>query len=366
MMTMRVITILFILLILIPPGTLAAYGAPITVSVGNMQAMSGEEVSIPIMVKDAKGIGAIQLVLTYDQSVLEAKSVDKGNLLEGNVLMESNIDKQGRIAVALTTLDGIKGDGTLLAANFLVRGNTGQSSTLKLESVEAWEVNTLVNIIVNAESGKFVVQTPPTPQETPTQQTQPQKPSGCLIATAAFGSELTPQVQFLRNFRDHYIMSTSAGSNFMNVFNAWYYSFSPYVANYEREQPWFQSVVKAAVYPLLGILQLSELGYSFMHGEYGAVTAGFMASSMIGALYFWPFALSVKQVRTSRFNYKYALSVLGIAFASVMGSIAADNGYALMASTSMLVLSLVAITAILSAKLMIAIKKRIFHISTTI
>ena len=65
----------------------------------------------------------------------------------------------------------------------------------------------------------------------------PQLPSGCLIATAAFGSELTPQVQYLRNFRDHYILSTASGSAFMNTFNSIYYSFSPQVADYEREQP---------------------------------------------------------------------------------------------------------------------------------
>ncbi|HXG08042.1 MAG TPA: CFI-box-CTERM domain-containing protein, partial [Nitrososphaera sp.] len=53
-----------------------------------------------------------------------------------------------------------------------------------------------------------------------------QQPSGCLIATAAFGSELTPQVQYLRNFRDSYILSTASGAAFMNAFNTVYYSFS--------------------------------------------------------------------------------------------------------------------------------------------
>ena len=35
-----------------------------------------------------------------------------------------------------------------------------------------------------------------------------QKGGGCLIATSEFGSELSPQVQFLRNFRDNRILST--------------------------------------------------------------------------------------------------------------------------------------------------------------
>ena len=102
--------------------------------------------------------------------------------------------------------------------------------------------------------------------------------SKCLIATAAFGSELTPQVQFLRHFRDQNILSTASGSSFMNVFNAWYYSFSPYIANYERQQPWLQESVKFLIYPLLGILSVSEAAYSMFPGEYGALVAGVIAS----------------------------------------------------------------------------------------
>ena len=58
---------------------------------------------------------------------------------------------------------------------------------------------------------------------------------GCLIATAAFGSEIAPQVQFLREIRDGTVMSTQSGTVFMTGFNQFYYSFSPYVADYEEK-----------------------------------------------------------------------------------------------------------------------------------
>ena len=35
---------------------------------------------------------------------------------------------------------------------------------------------------------------------------------GCLIATAAFGSELAPQVQFLREIRDNNVLQTESGT----------------------------------------------------------------------------------------------------------------------------------------------------------
>jgi peptide/nickel transport system substrate-binding protein len=149
---------------------------------------------------------------------------------------------------------------------------------------------------------------------------QQQQPSGCLIATAAFGSELTPQVQFLRNFRDHYILSTASGSAFMNTFNTVYYSFSPQVADYERGQPWLQSTVKAALYPLFGILIAAQGAYSAVEGEGGSILAGATASSLIGAVYLWPagFAASSKvQTRWLAILAAAALAGLAISLAAV-------------------------------------------------
>ena len=79
---------------------------------------------------------------------------------------------------------------------------------------------------------------------------------GCLIATAAFGSEMAPQVQFLREIRDGTVMSTQSGTAFMTGFNQFYYSFSPYVADYERENPVFKEAVKITLTPLLTSLTL--------------------------------------------------------------------------------------------------------------
>ena len=79
---------------------------------------------------------------------------------------------------------------------------------------------------------------------------------GCLIATAAFGSEMAPQVQFLREIRDNTVMSTQSGTAFMTGFNQFYYSFSPAVADLERESPIFKETVKVALTPMLTSLTL--------------------------------------------------------------------------------------------------------------
>ena len=79
---------------------------------------------------------------------------------------------------------------------------------------------------------------------------------GCLIATATFGSEMAPQVQFLREIRDGTVMSTESGTAFMTGFNQFYYSFSPQIADYERENPVFKEAVKVTLTPLLTSLTL--------------------------------------------------------------------------------------------------------------
>ena len=79
---------------------------------------------------------------------------------------------------------------------------------------------------------------------------------GCLIATATFGSELAPQVQQLRELRDNTILSTESGTSFMTGFNQFYYSFSPAVADLERESPIFKEAMKLTLTPMLSSLSL--------------------------------------------------------------------------------------------------------------
>lgn len=79
---------------------------------------------------------------------------------------------------------------------------------------------------------------------------------GCLIATATYGSELAPQVQQLRELRDNKILQTESGKSFMNSFNEFYYSFSPIIADYERENPIFKESMKVTLTPLLTSLSL--------------------------------------------------------------------------------------------------------------
>jgi hypothetical protein len=81
---------------------------------------------------------------------------------------------------------------------------------------------------------------------------------GCLIATATYGSEMANEVQQLRELRDNQLLQTSSGTAFMETFNDVYYSFSPIIADYERENPYFKEAVKLAITPMISTLSLME------------------------------------------------------------------------------------------------------------
>ena len=110
-----------------------------------------------------------------------------------------------------------------------------------------------------AEAAAAATVTEPEPEPEPVMVSQPaeeKKGGGCLIASAAFGSEMAPQVQFLREIRDNTVLQTESGSAFMTGFNQFYYSFSPAVADYERENPAFKETVKLALTPMLTSLAI--------------------------------------------------------------------------------------------------------------
>ena len=95
---------------------------------------------------------------------------------------------------------------------------------------------------------------------------------GCLIATATYGSELAPQVQQLREIRDNTLLPTESGTAFMAGFNQFYYSFSPVIADLERESPVFKEIVKLSITPMLA--SLSILNYVNIDSEQEMLSYG--------------------------------------------------------------------------------------------
>ena len=122
-----------------------------------------------------------------------------------------------------------------------------------------------------------------------------QSGGGCLIATAAFGSEMAPQVQFLREIRDNTVLQTESGTSFMTGFNQFYYSFSPAIADYERENPAFKEAVKITLTPLLTSLTL--LQYADIDSESEMLGYGIGVILLNIGMYFVAPAVLIMKIR---------------------------------------------------------------------
>ncbi len=79
---------------------------------------------------------------------------------------------------------------------------------------------------------------------------------GCLITTATYGTELSTQVQLLREIRDNEVFNTNSGAAFMTSLNQFYYSFSPIVSDWERQYPMLKETIKIMITPMLSTLSL--------------------------------------------------------------------------------------------------------------
>jgi hypothetical protein len=69
-------------------------------------------------------------------------------------------------------------------------------------------------------------------------------PGGCFVATAAFGSPMAHQVQWLRAFRDRVLLSAAAGRAFVS----WYYKWSPRAAEWLRTHSVARKLTRAILW----------------------------------------------------------------------------------------------------------------------
>lgn len=82
----------------------------------------------------------------------------------------------------------------------------------------------------------------------------------CFIATAAFGSDMAPEVQSFRDFRNKYLLPYSWGRSFVKF----YYKHSPFYANLIAENEVTKSIVRGALWPLLFFARMTvNMGFWF-------------------------------------------------------------------------------------------------------
>jgi hypothetical protein len=144
----------------------------------------------------------------------------------------------------------------------------------------------------------------------------------------------------------------------MVAFNAWYYSFSPYVANYIANHWVERTVMKGVLYPLIGMLFLTNAVFSAAatYPEFAALLSGLLASSLIGAFYLgMPIGFLRAKLRRLRswkgerlFEQSLGLILLSGMILLIAGEAAALPAL-LMVSSAAIVLSTLFLSALLTS-----------------
>jgi len=212
---------------------------------------SGETVTFTVELFDpcypARGNGYYDLELWVKGNVREEPKCDYYNLLEGCSAIETMQIKSGQQKTFQFTPEVLT-----WSQEYQVLQKIGNEMN-ELTKYDQ-ENNRMFNENGDDIILSFVVLPPQNIQESPSTE----EGGGCLIATATYGSELAPQVQMLREIRDNQLLQTESGTAFMSTFNDAYYSFSPYIADMERENPVFKEIVKAGLTPMLSTLAIME------------------------------------------------------------------------------------------------------------
>lgn len=211
-----------------------------------------------------------KITLNFDETTFEAGQIAEinGNVdpsLAGKPVAVEIKDSQGQIIILRTVQPDANGSFVLkfkVPAN--VKGGELQvSSSIESEGEtisESKEIKAGSDIVLKPTQPKCgtgtVLENGICIPENKLESESATKPSGCLIATATYGTELAPQVQSLREIRDRVLFDTNSGTVFMADFNEFYYSFSPTIADLERQNIIFKELVRYAITPMLSTISI--------------------------------------------------------------------------------------------------------------
>ena len=225
--------------------------SPDVVAVG--PEMDGFNPNITLTIKDATGKTLDDLISEKNQILDQAVYLNKLEILNQQKI-KSNVYQTEAIASFVTNDVELK----IKFVEAMVLTNEKSYTFAYSNTVENFD-NDFSKFNESLNSFEILSQQSAESKSTEENTNQQSKEGGgCLIATATYGSEMALEVQQLRELRDNQLLNTESGSVFMTGFNQIYYSFSPIIADYERENPYFKEAVKLTITPMISTLSIME------------------------------------------------------------------------------------------------------------
>ena len=112
-----------------------------------------DETEVPVNLENAKNVGSLQMNISYDASVLEAMEVNAEELGE-KAMVEFDISQSGVATIGVIDSSGISGSGPIISVSFNILDQSA-TSPLRIENVQAHDVNTLIDLPFDIQQGRF-------------------------------------------------------------------------------------------------------------------------------------------------------------------------------------------------------------------
>lgn len=138
----------------------------VTLSIPELSGKPGTVVELPLEVRNATGLSALQVLMTYDPAVLEYLGAPdgfiRGDIVPQNAILQAETDVPGKLPILfLGGVDGqtrqvaaVQKDGTLATLRFRVIGKAAQNSELGLLFAEAFQASEM-DLRVETQAGSF-------------------------------------------------------------------------------------------------------------------------------------------------------------------------------------------------------------------
>ncbi|MGB6680099.1 MAG: CFI-box-CTERM domain-containing protein [Candidatus Bathyarchaeia archaeon] len=203
------------------------------------------------------------------------------------------------------TFDGVSSnDGTSISKNSGTYSITANPASGY--SFSRWEVSGSISINnPNSPSTTCNINGNCTIKMVQTSQTQTPPPqTGCIIATATYGSSMAPEVIFMRNARDNMIGSTDIGKTLVTGWNAFYYSWSPPIAEMISKNHNLQPIFQSILMPLVATIHVTAFSYNTVALIDISIASmiGFLVAAFLSTLFYLilPLSASVLLYRKTR------------------------------------------------------------------
>ena len=148
-LTFRTAVSLLLLLVTVP---LCAAADGCRLSLPEATVTVGDQVVMVMTATGASGVGAIDLALRFDPSVVRFSDIEAGPMLQG-ALIEANEIEPGRLLIALVSSEPLGPEGELFRIGLETVGAPDTRTTLSFEAANAYHLERLIDLPVRTSDG---------------------------------------------------------------------------------------------------------------------------------------------------------------------------------------------------------------------